>query len=177
MMLSLAVAQDQPPIIYEGRSTVSTDADGRLRPAVGANNIQVYRSNRSAPDHRDYLTDTYLHAPMIAYWNGLFHLNYLSAPINEHDEHTTTSYTTSKDGLHWETPRLLFPAYRLPNGQLTLNHQRASFYVAPDGRLLTTAFYGRHPNPTDGTGIGRAVREIKKNGNVGPDLFHSLQLP
>lgn len=160
-----------PAIVYDGEISVNSNADGGLRPAIGVHNIQVYRANRTASEHQDSLADTYTHAPMLAYWRGRFYLDYLSAPVNEHDPNTSTSYTTSADGVHWEPPRLLFPSYQLPDGEYTLNHQRASFYVAPNDRLLATAFYGHYPNPQDGTGIGRAVREIRENGELGPIYF------
>jgi hypothetical protein len=48
------------------------------------------------------------------------------------------------------------------------------FYVAPDGRLLVLAFYGKSPAPNDGTGLGRAVREIREDGTLGPIYFIRL---
>ena len=48
--------------------------DGRLRPAVGVENIQVMRANRTHPDLADGLGWTYSHAPSLAYWNGRFFL-------------------------------------------------------------------------------------------------------
>jgi hypothetical protein len=39
---------------------------------VGAQNIQVFRANRTASAHADGLTDTYNHAPMLAYWHDRF---------------------------------------------------------------------------------------------------------
>ncbi|MDQ8197696.1 hypothetical protein QEH56_06020 [Pelagicoccus enzymogenes] len=161
----------EPPIIYDGEISVSTNADGGLRPAVGTHNIQVYRANRSEPEHLDGLDHTYLHAPMLAYWRGKFHLDYLSAPVNEHDSPTPTSYTSSVDGIHWDAPTTLFPAYELPDGSRPLTHQRTSFFIAPNDRLLATAFYGLYPRPNDGSGIGRAVREVKADGSFGPLYF------
>ena len=38
-----------PPLVYVGDKKVTTAADGGLRPVVGVHNIQVYRSNRTAP--------------------------------------------------------------------------------------------------------------------------------
>jgi len=45
------------------------------------------------------------------------------------------------------------------------------FYVAPNGRLLTLAFYGHTENPFRENGIGRVVREIYKDGSMGPICF------
>lgn len=170
---AVATAGDpvQAPIIYYGEISVNTNADGGLRPALGVHNIQAYRANRTAPDHLDGLHHTYLHAPMLAYWRGRFYLDYLSAPIDEHEAPTPTSYTTSKNGIDWEAPRLLFPSYQVAEGTDTVTHQRASFYVSPNDRLLATAFHGIPPRPNDGTGIGRVVREIGADGTLGPIYF------
>jgi hypothetical protein len=49
------------------------------------------------------------------------------------------------------------------------------FYTAPDGRLLTLGFYSYSPTPRDapnkGQGLGRVVREIYRNGKLGPIYF------
>src|SRR5690349_20446689 len=58
--------------------------DGRLRPAIGVESIQVFRANRTRPDLSDGFGWTYNHAPMLAFWNGKFHLEYLSTPFGEH---------------------------------------------------------------------------------------------
>jgi hypothetical protein len=168
------VASAVPPLVYTGVETATTAADGGLRPVVGVQNIQVVRANRTAPDHADGLGHTYLHQPMLAYWRGKFYLEYLSAPRNEHDPATVNSLTTSTDGYHWSTPRVIFPAFKLPDGTETIAHQRMGFYVAPDDRLLALGFYGKYPTPNDGTGIGRAVREILADGSLGPIYFIRL---
>ena len=160
-----------PPVTYTGTQTATTAADGNLRPVVGVQNIQVYRANRTAPTHGDQLSHTYQHAPMLAYWRGKFYLEFLSAPVNEHDNPTDTSLTTSDDGLTWTPPQLIFPAVKLPGGQFTVTHQRMGFYTAPDGRLLALAFHGKAPSPNDGTGLGRVVREIHADGTFGPIYF------
>lgn len=160
-----------PAVIYRGDTVVTSEADGGLRPVVGTHNLQVYRANRAAPAHQDGLNHTYLHAPMLAYWRGQFYLDYLSGPVSEHEPPCPTSFTTSTDGVHWEPPRLLFPSFRLPDGTPTVTHQRMSFYVSPDDRLLATAFHGKPPSPNDGTGVGRVVREIHADGSLGPIYF------
>jgi hypothetical protein len=161
-------SETESPVIYTGTATVTTAADGGLPWAIGTHNIQTYRGNRTHPAHETGLEHTYLHAPMLAYWEDQFMLAYLSAPVNEHDAPTDTSFQTSKDGVHWSAPQLLFPAYELPDGSMTITHQRMVWYVAPDGRLLATAFHGEAPSPNDGTGIGRVVREVHKDGSLGP---------
>jgi hypothetical protein len=170
----LFTATAAPPLAYTGTESATTDADGGLRPVVGVQNIQIVRANRTAPDHADALGHTYQHQPMLAYWRGKFYLEYLSAPRNEHDSPTVNSLTTSVDGRHWTTPRIVFPAFPLPDKSETIAHQRMGFYVAPDGRLLVLGYYGKHPAPNDGTGIGRAVREIHEDGSFGPIYFIRL---
>jgi hypothetical protein len=44
------------------------------------------------------------------------------------------------------------------------------FYVAPNGRFLTMGFYGSH----NGHGVGRVVREIYENDELGPIYFIKL---
>lgn len=164
----------EPPVAYTGTTRAVPSADGGLRPAVGVQNIQVYRASRTAPTHLDQLAHTYQHAPMLAYWRGKFYLEFLSGPKNEHDNPTDTSLLTSADGLNWSAPRTIFPAFTLPDGTQTIAHQRMGFYVAPDGRLLALCFYGKPPSPNDGDGIGRAVREINADGTFGPVYFIRL---
>ena len=160
-----------PPVVYHGPTEVRPSADGGLPPVVGVHNLQVYRANRTAPTHADGLTDTYLHAPMLCFWRGHFYLEYLSGPRAEHEAPCSTSLTCSADGIAWEAPRVVFPALQLPDGSPTIAHQRMGFYVAPDGRLLVLGFYGKHPSPNDGTGVGRAVREVREDGSFGPLYF------
>ena len=163
-----------PPVVYTGTTQATTTADGGLRPVIGVHNIQVVRSNRTTPYHQDGLVHTYLHAPMLAHWRGHFYLEYLSGPKNEHDNPTATSLTRSTDGLTWEVPRTVFPSFPLPDGTQTIAHQRMGFYVSPDDRLLVLSFFGKHPSPNDGDGIGRAVREVRADGTFGPIYFLRL---
>jgi len=165
---SSPVAEEAPPVRFIGDASVTTSADGGLRPVVGVHNLQVYRANRTAPAHADGLTDTYLHAPMLAYWKGRYWLQYLSGPVSEHQSPCASSLMSSTDGLGWDAPRIVFPSLPLPDGKHTLAHQRMGFYVAPDGRLLTVGFLGREPSPNDGTGFGRVVREVRADGSFGP---------
>jgi len=167
-------ADPAPPLTCAGPLAVDGSAGGGLRPAVGVWNIGVVRANRTAPEHADRLAHSYLHQPMLAWWRGRFYLEYLSGPRDEHEAPCVTSLTTSVDGLSWETPKVIFPSFALPDGTQTIAHQRMGFYVAPDGRLLVLSFYGKAPSPNDGTGIGRAVREIREDGSLGPIYFIRL---
>ena len=169
------------PIRYTGGGYPDMDKsrpDGRLAPVLGVHNYQVLRANRAHPDQADGLGNTYNHAPLLAFWRGRFYLSYISAPVHEihpdpaNRDPVQTLLTTSKDGRNWDPPRLLFPAYTLPDGRPTVAHQRMGWYVSPaDKRLLAVGFYGRYPFPNDGTGVGRTVREIRPNGTLGPIYF------
>jgi hypothetical protein len=174
------------PIRYVGaRQPDRRFYDGRLPHAVGVHHYQVVRANRIAPAEGGEVGWTYNHQPFLAHWNGKFHLQYLSNQFQEHTPPGRTLLTTSEDGRNWTDPVVIFPEYELPEipgqgevipaGTMAVMHQRMGFYVAPDGRLLTLAFYGycatpRH-SPNAGNGLGRVVREIRKDGGFGPIYF------
>ena len=54
-------------------------------------------------------------------------------------------------------------------------HQRIGFFTSSSKQLLGLGYYGLvmgpHDDPNDGNGIGRVVREIKKDGSFGPIYF------
>lgn len=168
---ALAAATSPPPFVFTGSERVESTADGGLRPVVGVQNIQIYRANRTRPANAEKLGHTYFHQPMLAWWRGKFYVEFLSNPVGEHQAAGSTWLTSSADGVTWDAPRVIFPPFALPDGTQTLAHQRMGFYVAPDGRLLALAFYGKAPEPNDGTGIGRAVREVHEDGSLGPIYF------
>ena len=160
------------PVRYMGGVSIDlTTPEGRLRPAIGVESVQVFRANRSHPDLADEFGWTYNHAPMLAYWNGLFYLEYLSNPTGEHRPPGQTLITTSRDGRHWSKPTVVFGVYNVSEGKPAFMHQRMGFYVAPTGRLLVSGFYGRGPNPFNMYGIGRVVREAYRDGTYGPIYF------
>ncbi|MEZ4901028.1 MAG: hypothetical protein R2822_04355 [Spirosomataceae bacterium] len=73
---------------------------------------------------------------------------------------------------------MIFPPYSAPKGVKIpkgstgyMMHQRMGFYVAPNGRLLTLAFYAHAEDPFREGGIGRVVREVYKDGSFGPIYF------
>ncbi len=160
---------------------------GQLQPAVGVHNIQVMRANREHPEFADNFGYTYNHAPMLAYWNNRFYLEYLSDSVGEHIPPAHTYLVTSKDGYAWGKPQVLFPAYKIPDGTtkegrsevaenlFAVMHQRMGFYVSDDERLLALGYYSicmaANDSPNDGLGIGRVVREIYKDGSFGPIYF------
>lgn len=169
------------PVRYVGGEIVHHEShDGQLRPAVGIESYQVMRANRTHPELSDQFGWTYNHAPMIAYWNGKFYVEYLSNPVGEHIAPGQTFLCTSLDGRNWELPKVVFPIYQLqppdPPGTAMM-HQRMGFYIAPDGRLLVLAFYGHAPDPFKKGGIGRVVREIFKDGTFGPIYFIRYNTP
>ncbi len=191
----IALAQTTPPSIEESamepikyvgdRVPDAFYFDGKLPHAVGVHHYQVYRANRAEPLPGDDVGWTYNHQPYLAYWNDTFYLQYLSNLFQEHGAPGKTQIVTSKDGRHWNTPVVVFPEYTLPEinyggvhvpaGMKAIMHQRMGFYVAPNGRLLTLGFYGysatpRH-SPNTGNGLGRVVREIRKDGTLGPIYF------
>lgn len=188
VLLLLLSATAQDTVRYTGSTLVNVDYhNGQLVPAVGVHNIQVFRANREHPEWAGGTNWTYSHQPMLAYWNNQFYLQYLSNPIGEHVPPGQTLLLTSKDGYHWSKPSIIFPPYKIPDGTTksgrtevakdlyAVNHQRMGFYVANNKRLLTLAFYGivlgKGDDPNDGNGIGRIVREIYKDGSLGPIYF------
>ncbi|WP_159520300.1 exo-alpha-sialidase [Sunxiuqinia indica] len=160
---------------------------GQLSPAMGVHNIQVMRANRELPETADNFGWTYNHAPMLAYWNDTFFLEYLSDPVGEHVPPGQTFLVTSEDGYEWSKPEVIFPPYSIPDGTqkegsdqvakdlLSVNHQRMGVYVSSDDRLFAIAYIAisidAHDSPNDGKGIGRVVREIHKDGSFGPIYF------
>jgi len=160
---------------------------GQLTPAVGVHNIQVMRASREIPEMADGFGWTYNHAPMLAYRNNTFYLEYLSNQVGEHIPPGQTLLVTSPNGYQWTQPVPVFPAIKIPDGTTKegvegvagnlygVNHQRMGFYVSSGNRLLALAYLGicigNHDSPNDGKGIGRMVREIYRDGSFGPLYF------
>lgn len=186
--LSGATLSAQEQIHYSGKILNNPDYHhGQLSPAMGVHSIQVMRANREFPELADGFGWTYNHAPMLAYWNSRFYLEYLSDSVGEHIPPCHTLLVTSPNGSDWGKPKVLFPKYKVPDGTTqpgetavakdlyAVMHQRMGFYVSDDNRLLAFAYYGislnPHDGPNDGNGIGRVVREIYKDGSFGPIYF------
>lgn len=186
MPCSLLPAQDT--VRYTGSVLSNVDYHhGQLTPAVGVHNIQVFRANREHPEWAGGMNWTYNHQPMVAYWNHTFYLHFLSDPVGEHIAPGATYLLSSKDGYKWSPPVVLFPQYKIPNGfvkegrtevakdSFAVMHQRIGFYTAKSGRLFAMGYYGiamgPKDDPNDGNGIGRVIREIKKDGSFGPIYF------
>ncbi len=177
------IAQDT--VRYTGTTLSNVDYHhGQLSPAVGVHNIQIMRANRSDTGATSW---TYNHAPLLAYWNNTFYLEYLSDPVGEHIPPGQTLLQTSKDGYNWTYPVVIFPPYKIPDGfvkqgktdtaknSYAVMHQRMGFYTSKSKRLFALAFYGivlgQKDDPNDGNGIGRVIREIKADGSFGPIYF------
>ena len=163
--------------------------DGALPHVSGVKSFQILRANRAHPQEAEGFGWTYNHAAMLCYAFDTFFCQFLSNPVSEHETPGHTLLSTSKDGMHWSRPRLLFPEievdtapYKGPKSpqlkpkMLTVPHQRMGFYRAKNGVLLTLSFYGlvhdRHASmPCDGWGVGRAVRRIFPDGQWGDIYF------
>lgn len=176
----------QDTVRYTGSTLSNVDYHhGQLSPAVGVHNIQVMRANRA--DNNNTTSWTYNHAPMLAYWNNTFYLEYLSNPVGEHVAPGQTLLVKSADGYNWSAPEVIFPPYHIPDGfvkegrtdtaknSFAVMHQRIGFYTSKGGKLFALAYYGialgQKDDPNDGNGIGRVIREIKKEGGYGPIYF------
>lgn len=182
-------AMGQDTIVhYTGKTLSNVDYHhGQLSPAIGVHNIQVFRANREYPEKSDGFGWTYNHAPMMAYWNNTFFIEFLSNPVGEHVPPGQSYMVTSRDGRNWSKATVLFPPYRIPDGTTkegvstaakdldAVMHQRMGFYVTDSDRLLALAYYGivleKGDDPNDGKGIGRVVREIYRDGTLGPIHF------
>jgi hypothetical protein len=182
------VASAQDVVRYTGEEMVNVDYHhGALRPAIGVHNIQVMRANRENPHMADGYGWTYNHAPNMAYWNKQFLVQYLSDPVGEHMPPSQSYLVRSDNGEDWGKPEVIFPIYAIPDGTIkegrsdvakdlfAVMHQRMSFYVATDNRMLALGYYGlcldKRDSPNDGNGIGRVVREIYRDGTFGPVFF------
>ncbi len=180
---SILIGQDT--VRYTGTTLSNVDYHhGQLSPAVGVHNIQTMRANRTDTGAASW---TYNHAPMLAYWNNTYYLEYLSDPVGEHIPPGQTLLQSSKDGYNWSYPVVIFPPYKIPDGfakegktdsaknSLAVMHQRFGFYTSKSKRLFALAFYGivlgQKDDPNDGNGVGRVIREINADGSFGPIYF------
>ena len=172
-------SDDDLMIKYVGpdKTANSNYHDGQMRPAIGTQNYQILRANRTNPEMAEGTGWTYNHAPMLAYWNGYFICEYLSNPMGEHVPPGVTLVVKSKDGMNWDKPQIVFPIYfttEVIEDVLTVQnqfmHQRMGFYVASNGKLLVMGHYGDNR----GNSIGRVVREMHDDFTFGPIYFIRL---
>ena len=175
-------------IHYTGKTLSNPNRhDGGLSPVVGVHNIQILRANREHPAVENNDGWTYNHQPMMAYWNNTFYVHYLCDPSDEHVPPSRTMLQTSKDGYTWSNPQVLFPEVQVPEGfqkpnrpekahnLIAIMHQRVGWYTSKSGQLFAIGNYGvafdKKDDPNDGNGIGRVIREVKKDGSFGPIYF------
>ncbi|WP_286965628.1 six-hairpin glycosidase [Flavobacterium sp. UBA4854] len=188
LLVATAVNAQNDTVRYVGKTLSNIDYHhGQLSPAVGVHTTQIMRASREHPEKADGFGWTYNHQPMMAYWNNTFYLHYLSDPSGEHIPPSQTLLMTSKDGVTWIKPKVIFPIYRIPDGWKkegvegvakdldAIMHQRMGFYTSKDKRFFALAYYGiamdEKDDPNDGKGIGRVIREIKKDGSFGEIYF------
>lgn len=186
--VSTVVCRAQQLVHYTGTELSDPNRhDGALSPVVGVHNIQILRANREHPSAENGNGWTYNHQPMMAYWNGRFYVHYLSDPSDEHIPPSHTNLQTSADGYHWTSPVVLFPEYKVPEGYtkegrtdkahnlIAIMHQRVGWYISSEGRLFALGNYGvaldKKDDPNDGNGIGRVIREVKRDGSFGKIYF------
>ena len=115
--LAAQTGTETEPVSYVGGEICNPRLhEGGFRYAIGTENIQVMRANRTHPEEAEDCGWTYNHAPNITYWQGRFYLEYLSNPSDEHQPPGQTLLVTSKDGRHWSKPVVAFPPYKAPDG-------------------------------------------------------------
>ena len=175
----------QDTVRYVGSTLSNIDYHhGQLSPAIGVHNIQTMRANRASAAVNNW---TYNHAPMLAYWNHTFYLEYLSNPVGEHQDKGRSLLQTSANGYRWSDPVVVFPTYLVPDGfvkegkkdtaknAFAVMHQRIGFYTSTSNRLFVLGYYGivlgQKDDPNDGNGIGRVIREVNKDGSFGNIYF------
>ena len=161
---------------------------GEIPPARGVKCVQAVRANRNK-EEADGTGTTYKHAPDLAYFHGRFYIQYLCNAVDEHEPGGFSVLASSEDGIHF-TYRISFPPYRLPKAEIRdykglvhrfdgteygFMHQRMGFYKSQDGRMLLCGFYGWSPERWmtnwDNYGIGRVVRELYADGELGDIYF------
>jgi hypothetical protein len=178
----------QDTVRYTGTTLANVDYHhGQLTPVMGVHSIQTFRANRQHPELAEGFGWTYHHAPMIAYWNNKYYVEFLSNKVGESIAPGQSFLQSSIDGNIWTSPTVVFPVYRIPDGTKkpgkdniakdldAVMHQRMGFYVSKKNVFLVLGFYGisfdAKDDPNDGLGIGRVVREILPDGKFGPIYF------
>lgn len=163
---------------------------GKIPPVRGVKCYQITRANRNYKDYDDGTGYTYKHGADLAYFNGRFYVQYLANPKDEHAGAGISVLASSKDGVSWEDFKISFPTYKIKAMECTdykgithsfdgtsyaFMHQRMSFYRASNGRMLLLGFYGwseeKWRTNWDNYGIGRVVRELYGDGNLGKIYF------
>lgn len=163
---------------------------GQIFPARGVKCRQVARANRAHPQWDDGTGCTYKHAPDLVWFASRFYIQYLVNPEDEHTGAGVSVLASSADGENWNDFQVSFPPYQIPACEIhdykglthifegtsfAFMHQRMSFFKASSGRMLVLGFYGWSPKPWmtnwDNYGIGRVVRELSPDGDLGEIYF------
>ena len=125
--------------------------DGKLRWAVGVQNVQVSRSAPENPEASDGSRTIYRHHQMLAYWGGHF--------WSFHSGGVQLCWSTN--GLDWHPG--VDSSYVIRGGA-----SRMAFYVAPNGRFLVSQ---ANAERSGGTGE-RLIREILGPKAYGPKAYN-----
>ncbi|MDB6028227.1 MAG: hypothetical protein JWM68_4450 [Verrucomicrobiales bacterium] len=152
LFLSLARATAADLITIVGATT----ADQPLPQVAGVKNIEVFHASAGGW--------TYNHHVDLGAWKKRL---YVAWDACEKDEDVGVSrelYATSKDGLHWSEPKLLFP-------QGISTAMRMYFFHAPNGHMLAVAGLRTSKDTTSEYKKGSLiVREIHADHSLG-DVF------
>ncbi len=125
--------------------------DGKLRWAVGVQNVQVSRSAPDNPRQTDGSTTIYRHHQMLAYWGGRF-----------------WSFHSGGVQLCWSTNGLDWYPGADSSDVIRGGASRMAFYVAPNGRFLVS-----QANAGRSGGAGeRLVREILGPKSYGLETYN-----
>lgn len=163
---------------------------GQLKAILGARIRQIVSADRDHPEDSDGTDYTYKHAPDMAFFNGKFYVQYLCTPKDEHVGPGISILASSIDGEKWGDFKISFPKYLIPKCELddyknihhsfdgttyAFMHQRMGFYRSKNNKMLLLGFYGYSPKfwmvNWDNYGIGRVVRELKTDGELGDIYF------
>jgi hypothetical protein len=139
-------------------------SDGGLPPVVGVKSYQVFRASRDVPDLTDQRGWTYHHHVDLAIWRGRLYVGWNTCEKDEDVWPSRELYSTSVDGIAWESPREMFP-------QGTSTPLRMYFYRARNDVMLVIAGLRIDTTKTseDRKG-GLVVRRINDDHTLG-DVF------
>jgi len=123
-----------PILIAPGQQSRLNPAlpDGGLPPALGVQNIEVFRASRDVPELTDGKGWTYNHHVDLARWKNRLYLAWTNGQKDEDVWPAHEVYSTSLDGFTWTPPAELFP-------QGISTSLRMYFFHAPNGRMLAIA--------------------------------------
>ena len=134
----------------------ATTAEQPLPPVPGIKHVEVFHAQTNGW--------TYNHHVDMAAWKGRLYVGWDACEKDEDVGVSRELYSTSKDGVHWSEPALLFP-------QGLSTAMRMYFFHAPNGHMLAVAGFRTSKDTTAEYKKGSLiVREIFKNHKLG-DVF------